>query len=335
MKFLLSPRFLAALIGVLLLLSLIPTSEGPVLEVILLKAGLSSVNSAAAAQLNVQREQAFKGFLVLSALKVGLAVLRSSQVGLILNIRIGDLAVAAYDYVNFGWKVLLAAVAYFYIAEFFLRFIALVDIWFLQAALASIGMVLALGLWLPGRTRLRAGLRRIGTVSGVLAIVLYLLLPLSFVAAGWVSSHITGGSINEAGRMLEATQRGMPGLGGDLGVSQNGESSAPIRTPSVTVPFPYDGSDPSQVLVEDHGEKGEPGQMDSAPVSRGQLNHLKSYLEERSKTLASAVLRQTSAYLFNVILVPLLSLLVLYWGSKFMISLFTPTQNLPQAGNKK
>ena len=332
MKFLLSPRILAALVGVFLVLSLIPTSDGPVLEVILFKAGLSRVNNAAAAQLNLQREQAFKGFLVLSALKVGLAVLRSSQIGLILNVRIGDLAVAAYDYVNFGWKVLLAAVAYFYLAEFFLRFISLVDIWFLQAALLSIGIGLALGLWQPGKTRLRAGLRRVGTVSGVLAIVLYLFLPLSFVATGWVSSHITSGSINEAGGILEATQRGMPGLGGDLGESPKGDHSQPIRTPSVTVPFPYDGSDPSQIRVEDHGENGEPGRMDSIPVSRGQLNHLKSYLEDRSKTLASAVLRQTSAYLFNVILVPLLSLLVLYWGSKFLISLLTPIPNRPQVG---
>jgi hypothetical protein len=56
-------------------------------------------------------------------------------------------------------------------------------------------------------------------------------------------------------------------------------------------------------------------------VSGGSLRELKDYLEQRSRALASAVLRQTAAYLFNIVFFPLLMLMALYLGCKHLISL--------------
>jgi len=316
-----SPRILATLVVVLLVLSFIPTSNGPLLEVIFSESGLNKVNNAAQDHLELQREQALKGFLLLSALKVGLAVLRSSEVGLILNVRIGDLAVAIYDYVNFGWKVLLAAVAYYYIAEYLLALSAVVNVWFLWAALACIAAWLLIVDFRPGSIRLRSVLARTGTAASVLALLLYVGLPLSFVGAGWVSAHITGEPIMEANRIYEDMGENMPSLLDEKAREEKNADESNISTSSVTVPFPYDGSDPSLAITQrPQGDVNRAG-LFAGLVSGKKLGELKNYLEKRSRALASAVLRQTAAYLFNIVLFPLLMLVTFYLGSKYLVSL--------------
>jgi hypothetical protein len=321
MPFLSSPRFLAALVAVLLVLSFIPTSSGPALEVILSQTGLEKVSEAAEEHLEQQREQALKGFLLLSALKVGLAVLRSSEIGLILNVRIGDLAVAVYDYVNFGWKVLLAAVAYYYMAGYLLDLASVINIWFLWAALTCIAAWLLIVDFRPGNLRLRAILARTGMTASVLVLLLYVGLPLSLVGAGWVSAHITAEPISEANRIYEDMGRTMPSLQDETARVEKNTDTSDIGTATVTVPFPYDGSDPSLAITE-----RPKGGMDRAGIFAGlvsgdSLRELKNYLEQRSRALASAVLRQTAAYLFNIVFFPLLMIIVLYLGCRYLVNL--------------
>jgi hypothetical protein len=319
--FLSSPRFLAALVAVLLVLSFIPTSNGPAIEAILSNAGFGKVNEAAEEHLEQQREQALKGFLLLSALKVGLAVLKSSEVGLILNVKIGDLAIAVYDYVNFGWKILLAAVAYYYIAEYLLVLASVVNIWFLWVALTCITAWLLMGDLRPNSQRLRSFFARTGTAASVLALLLYIGLPLSFVGAGWVSTHITGEPIRAANSIYENMSETMPSLLDEKTSGEQKTDTSEIHTSTVTVPFPYDGSDPSLAITEGpKGDRNSAGFL-ARLVSGHKLKDLKDYLEKRSKALASAVLRQTAAYLFNIVLFPLLMLVTLYYGCKYLINL--------------
>ncbi len=323
LSFLSSPRFLAALVAVLLVLSFVPTPNGPAIEVILSQAGLGRINEAAEEHLEQQREQALKGFLLLSALKVGLAVLRSSEVGLILNVRIGDLAIAVYDYVNFGWKILLAAVAYYYIAEYLLMFTSVVNIWFLWVALTCITAWLLMGDLRPNSQRLRSFFARTGTAASVLALLLYVGLPLSLVGAGWVSTHITGEPIRVANRIYEDMSETMPSLLNEKTSGEQKADTSEIHTSTVTVPFPYDGSDPSLAITEGPKEDRSSAGFLARLVSGHKLKDLKDYLEKRSKALASAVLRQTAAYLFNIVLFPLLMLVTLYYGCKYLMSLAT------------
>jgi len=321
MSFFSSPRFLAAVVAALLVLSFIPTSDGPALEAVFSNTGAGKISEGAERHIEQQREQALKGFLLLSALKVGLAVLRSSEVGFILNVRIGDLAVAVYDYVNFAWKVLLAAVAYYYMAGYLLKLASVVNIWFLWAALLSmLAWLLVLDLS-PRSLRLRAVFSRSSMIASLLALLLYMGLPLSLVGAGWVSSHITGEPIVDANRLYEDMGQSMPSLldegeGADLktGVSH-------IQTSTVTVPFPYDGSDPLLAITETPKEDKDKASIFALLIPRQKLEDLKKYLEERSRALASAVLRQTAAYLFNIVLFPMLMLITLYFGFKYLLSL--------------
>lgn len=319
----LSTRTVAICFTVLLLLSLIPVSDSTLLEVAIGKAGVDQANSSARSYLHAQREQAMKGFLVLSALKVGLAVLRSSEIGLILHVRIGDLAVAVYDYVNFAWKVLLAAVAWFYLADFFLDLSGQIDIWFLWIAL----FCLSAAGWLAAMQRDKGAwwnlLRRTGVVAAVFSLVLYIALPLCFVGAGWVSANITGAAIDDANSFLEILQDDMPTLLGDENVG--GSTTSRIQTPSVTVPFPYDGTDPLAAIVDDENENGRLGLMAAALVPVEKVKEFGRYLESKSRALASVVLRQTAAYLFNIVLLPLIMFFSLYLGTKYALS-FVPAR---------
>lgn len=320
MNTLLSPRILFfALAAVLLVFSLIPTAHGPALEVGLSKAGLGKINEAAEQHLEQQREQALKGFLLLSALKVGLAVLRSSEVGLVLNVKIGDLAVAVYDYVNFAWKVLLAAVAYYYIAEYLLTLAAVINIWFLWAALVCTMAWLLTWDLRPGKVRLRTALARSGVAASVLAIMIYIGLPLSLVGAGWVSAHITGESISAANNLYKDMGENLPSILNDHGQEEKEAGASDIGTARVTVPVPYDGTDPSLAITE--RPEGNRTGIFATLVSGEKLKELKDYLEQRSKAFASAVLRQTAAYIFNIVLFPLLMITLLYFASKYLIGL--------------
>ncbi|MDF1535125.1 MAG: hypothetical protein P1S46_01315 [bacterium] len=319
----LTARTVTICLTVLLILSLIPVSSGTFLEAALGKAGLDQVNAAARGYLQDQRDQAIKGFLVLSALKVGLAVLRSSEIGLVLNVRIGDLAIAVYDYVNFAWKVMLAAVAWFYLADFFLDLSAKVDTWFLWAALICFSAAGWLALLSVEKRVLKNLLQRTGVVAAVFSLILYVALPLGFIGAGWVSANVTGTAIVDANRFLEDLQDDMPSLQESGKKSQT--SAGDIRTPSVTVPFPYDGTDPSRVVVEDEVRKGGFGGLVEGIVYGQKLRKFKNYLESRSSELASVILRQTAAYLFNIVLLPLLMVLSLYMGGKYVVS-FAPAR---------
>lgn len=310
---------IAILLTVLLLLSLIPFSGSTLLEAGIGKAGVDQVNSSARTYIETQREQAMKGFLVLSALKVGLAVLRSSEVGLVLNVRIGDLAVAVYDYVNFAWKVLLAAVAWFYLADFFLDLSGRLDIWFLWGALLCFSVLCWMAFFKSNIGTMKVLLKRTGAVAAVLCFILYLALPLCLVGAGWVSANITGAAIEDANTFMEDLRDDMPSLLGN----GNEESSSPatVRTPSVTVPFPYDGKDPSQVVIENGGDESRFSRMAASLVPVEKVREFGKYLERKSKELASIVLRQTAAYLFNIVVLPLLMVFILYVGGRFAVSL--------------
>jgi len=315
-------RVLLGGVVLLLVLSFIPASGGTILEVVIDKAGTGAVRDKAFEYLMEQREQALEGFLVLSALKVGLAILRSSEIGLILNVRIGDVAVAVYDYVDFAWKVLLAAVAYYYLAEFLLELAGTVDVWFVWIGLICSLLVIALAQFRKGPGKPGMFLSRTGAAAFVSALILYLGLPLAFVGAGWVSVHITGGTIKDANRVFAQLEDDMPGvLKGD---ADRPPARSEIRTPSVTVPVPYDGTDPTQAVIDDKRVEEGLAQLMAGLGPREKLVRLRDYLEERSRALASAVLHQTAAYLFNIVVFPLLSILALYWGGKHVLAFSTP-----------
>ena len=70
--------------------------------------GLGALESANQHYLEDSYDRALNGFLVLSAVKSGLAVIEGSEVGIGFSFQVGDLVQSVYDYVNIAWKTVLA-----------------------------------------------------------------------------------------------------------------------------------------------------------------------------------------------------------------------------------
>jgi hypothetical protein len=125
----------------------------------------------------------------------------------------------------------------------------------------------------------------------------------------------------DANRLYEDMGETMPSLLDDGERADLKNDVSQIQTSTVTVPFPYDGSDPLLAITETpKGDKDKAG-IFALLIPRQKLEDVKRYLEERSRALASAVLRQTAAYLFNIVFFPLLMLITLYFGFKYLLSL--------------
>ena len=71
--------------------------------------GLAKINQLNEHYLEESFDKAFRGFLVLSAIKSGVAVLEGSEVGLGFNLEVGDIVQSIFDYVDTAWKTTLAA----------------------------------------------------------------------------------------------------------------------------------------------------------------------------------------------------------------------------------
>ena len=70
--------------------------------------GMQRLGDANDAYLQDAFDRSLAGFLVLSGIKSGLAVIEGSEVGIGFNLEIGDIVQSVYDYVDIAWKTALA-----------------------------------------------------------------------------------------------------------------------------------------------------------------------------------------------------------------------------------
>ena len=108
--------------------------------------GLGKVAAANEAYLQNAFDQALTGFLVLSGIKSGLAIVEGSEIGLGFSLEIGDVVQAAYDYVDIAWKTALAGGTILMITRLILQTIVVLDQWSLALLLGS-WVVLLLYRW--------------------------------------------------------------------------------------------------------------------------------------------------------------------------------------------
>ena len=73
--------------------------------------------------------RSMKGFLVLSAIKSGVAVLEGSEIGVGFNLQVGDIAQSIYDYVDVAWKAALAGGTVLLLIRLILQAMQLIDQW--------------------------------------------------------------------------------------------------------------------------------------------------------------------------------------------------------------
>lgn len=211
--------------------------------------------------------QATVGFMTVSTIKAGLAVLEGSslnaQLGMGVSIQVGDVIQAIYDYVDIAWRTLfVAAVA--------LLGLKLVLATAVDVAPFVLGLFLVIGALVlltnaDGRfQRARAGGLDLVRTLPVLLIVLVFVLPASVLGASALSERLTAVMLEEAGAELEAVET---------------------------------------VLAPLHDPQG--GWMERMRDARDSLERLLTQLRSRGEALFLATLRLIVGYLFDCVVFPL------------------------------
>jgi len=160
--------------------------------------GLDSLSEANNAYLESSSLRSIGMFGILSTLKVGLAIVEGTEVGIGFGLQIGDIVQAAYDYVDIAWKTVLAGTIILLGTKYLLQAAALFDQWVLAIAVALGLIMYLLTLIAPARYRLRRILNDLIVFTTLLAVALYLVLPLSVAGGALLSRKITAAPVSKA-----------------------------------------------------------------------------------------------------------------------------------------
>lgn len=241
------------------------------------KLGMDRLNASNEAYLQNSFDRALKGFLVLSALKMGLAVIKDSEAGISVGVstqlRIGGLVQSVYDYVDIAWKTLLAGTGVLLGLGYILDALAIIDGPFLTVTLFILLIMLLFKWYLPTAVRSYRFSRDMALVLTVITLSFYLVVPFSISGAAVLSTYITAPSINEAQANMTLMKRQL---------------------------FPESVSS---------SEEGIYGQLKGA---KEYVAKVVTYLKERTKDMTIWVLKIITGYVFDCIIFPLLLFFVLY-----------------------
>lgn len=170
-------------------------------------AGLGKLRAANDRYLQGAFDKTLKTFAVLSAVKVGLAVVRGSDVGIGFNLEVGDVVQSAYDYVDVAWRTVLGCAAVLLGTRYLLQAADLFAPWFLAATFAALLFGSAVR-WAAPRFRLvHSVFRDLAWTAGIASLTLYLVLPLSIAGGRGLSEKITQPSMQEAREGFTRIQR--------------------------------------------------------------------------------------------------------------------------------
>jgi len=362
-KLITSKPFVLSLLLLLLVSSFIPVESGTqtALEKIMMTSGLGKLNSVADTYIENQKEKALKVFAIFTGVKTLLALIRSSEVDFVFSIRPGAIANAVYDYINFGWKILLAATVYYYVSDVFLSSVRAVDVTFLRLLLVVILVGVACRWWLPAANRTATLLKQISVYLSVAVILLYFVVPFTFVGGNWISDKITDEPIDKAASAIESAHEKLRDRfpkfdsketdpGNVDGVQERIreddstvlENNQPTHSPVVTDEVSNEGmfsntlSKVNGLLLDDldetPGSQTQGVKQDEGDQTKGWFTSvretlnignkvvlLKEDIAEFSGNVVRNVLKVIAAYIFNIIVFPVLLVFGFYWFAKSII----------------
>jgi len=247
--------------------------------------GLGALESANQHYLEDSYDRALNGFLVLSAVKSGLAVIEGSEVGIGFSFQVGDLVQSVYDYVNIAWKTVLAGGTVLLTTRLVLESAALVDHFVLALAFAALLLLAGVRGLFPGREGLAAFFKSIAAACSFVAVLLYLVLPLAVLGASGLSGAITKPLIEESYDAFSQVSRTF------LQSSEPGAAGALADDPSALE---------SAMGLAPRYER-----------LKKRMQEMEAYLGSQAKSLAGTTFQLIAGYLFDCVVFPLAFLAVL------------------------
>lgn len=259
--------------------------------------GMGRVSNANLAYLEDAFDRSLAGFLVLSGIKSGLAVIEGSEVGIGFNLEIGDIVQAVYDYVDVAWKTALAGGTILLITRLCLEAVALIDHWCLSVMLVSVGVFLVFLWFLSGHQRMIRIARETTVFLFALTLILYIILPISITGASFLSKKITQ-------PMIEETQTGFEEIHEEFspGSLNKGLFAEGVKEGSLFPGFDFKAKYES---------------------TRERIQYIGTFFKEKSRHMAVLTLKLVAGYVFDCIIFPLTFFVVLYLFTKNMVNFFS------------
>jgi hypothetical protein len=166
--------------------------------------GMGRVADLNQTYLEKSMDKAVNGFLVLSGIKTGLAIVEGSEIGIGFNLQVGDIVQSVYDYVDIAWKTALAGGTVILMTRLLLQTADLIDHWCLALALASCLAAVVTRWTMPQAERLKRLTKDAAFLLVVSSVVLYVVFPLAITGAALISERITAPLIEESQRSFES-----------------------------------------------------------------------------------------------------------------------------------
>ncbi len=264
---------------------------------------MSSVKDSNDRYLEKSFEQAMAGFLVLSGVKSGLAIIEGSEIGVGFNLELGDVVQSVYDYVNIAWKTVLAGATVLLFTQLILETVELIDQVFLCLMFLTLLVMLIMRWYFPRYQKAFYLLREVALLFFILSLSLYLILPFAIKGSAYISKRISYPLIHEA-------QDDFAGIENEFSIEE-------IKR---------------RLFPEDESEKD--GWFSKFDVS-GNLKGVKErfeifkvYLTKQSEQVAKWTIKLIAGYVFDCIVFPLSFFVILFVFTKSILRLlFRFSQN--------
>lgn len=239
-------------------------------------------------------DKSLKGFLILSGIKSGLAIIEGSEIGVGFNLEIGDIVQSVYDYVDIAWKAALTGGTIILMTQLVLQVVSMMNHWCLSFLFAFILCLYLFHLFSKTESPVVRLVKNAILFLSIFTIALYLILPISIRSAAFLSANITNPLIEEA-------QTGF--------LSVKTELSAEALSKRV---FPVEDS-----LNESWMEKLNLNAQ--YQKTKANMAKLGSYLTIQAEYIAVWTIKLIAGYLFDCLLFPIIFFSFLYIFIKFTI----------------
>ncbi len=267
--------------------------------------GMGDVAASNDEYLEQSFDKAVNGFLILSGIKSGLAVIEGSEVGVGFNLELGDLVQSVYDYVDIAWKTALAGGTIVLLTRLLLQAADMVDHWFLSTLLFFLLISLMIKWFLPKFLKFSSLLKEIYFFLIIFTIVLYIVLPFSITCSAFLSEKITRPLIQESQSSFESIKD-------EFSID---EISERIFAEEQTAD--EDGTWLSKLNIK--------AKLDRVGKN---IKELANYFKEKTKNIAIWTIQLIAGYLFDSIIFPITFFIFLFIITKsVLLFLFEKRKN--------
>ncbi len=235
--------------------------------------GLDPLSQSNEVYLEKSFHRAMNTFGVLSGIKVGLAIVEGTEVGVGASVQIGDAVQAAYDYVDIAWRTVLASSVILLGTQYLLKTANLIGQGFLSSIFIFMLFIEFITLLFRKTGTLRRILKDITLLMLLVTLSLLIMLPLSVTGGRWLSQKITAPSLQEAESGFEEIQSSL---------------------------FPEASGDQKGILKTVTG-------------IRDKLTSVIRFLTVKADQMREWMLKMMAGYLFDCLIFPIVLFLLFFW----------------------